>query len=448
MGSWTFYIATFGCKVNQYESQAIREAWRELGGTECMTPASVDAALVNSCAVTAKGERDARNALYRLYREAPAARRILTGCSARLVGASLKPPVLDVLTPPRDKALLLRGPWDLPSVGRGDANSATPPFGEAGFSIAGFQRARPVVKVQDGCSHRCTYCIVPLMRGPAVSRPAEAVLAETTALLEAGYGEIMLSGINLHQYGRGLPPGEKRLDFWGLLRMLDSRLAPRWAGQARLRLSSLEPTQLNARALDILSQCRMLCPHIHLSLQHGSVEILRRMGRGHCRPHRLVEAVRRLRGVWPVMGLGADLLMGFPGETEGHVTETLEVVRELGLTYAHVFPYSERPGTAAAGFDGRIPNREKLARAAAARDVVAGQKRAFLERLLQLPVLHVAMDSVHETEASLPQPELRGVSEHYAPCRLASVPAPPGRGMLKARPLRVHADALLVEALP
>ena len=468
MPGWTFHITTFGCKVNQYESQAIREAWLDLGGEESASPEEAHVALVNSCAVTAHGERDARHALYRLHREAPAARRILTGCSACLVGRTLAGnPCLDVLVPPRAKALLLRGPWALLSGEKSlPEDAVAPPFGAEGFRIARFRRARPVVKVQDGCSHRCTYCIVPLVRGSAVSRAADEVLAEVSGLLEAGYGEIMLSGINLHQYGRGLPPEAREKDFWDLLRRLDAALAPRWAGRARLRLSSLEPTQLNTRGLETLGQCRMLCPHAHLSLQHGSPDILRRMGRGHCRPEKLLDAVRQLRQIWPRMGLGADLLMGFPGENDGHVQDTLQMVAALGLTYAHVFPYSCRPGTPAATFPQQTPHAEKLARAARVRQAVETQKQAFLESLLPLPRIAIVADSpANATPGTSPSESRRGVSEHYAPCRLIAAEAPDTaggaspaaipsvaaipslEGLIPARPLRVEQGVLVATPL-
>lgn len=456
MRPWTFHITTFGCKVNQYESQAIREAWLNLGGTEVTAPADADVALVNSCAVTARGERDARNALYRLHREIPAARRILTGCAARLVQSTLHDhPALDVTVPVRAKSLLLRHPSEIPSDLPQETVSL--PFGPSGFRIGAFRRARPVVKVQDGCSHRCTYCIVPLMRGPSVSRPAPEVLEEITTLLEAGYGEIMLSGINLHHYGRGMPGAAPNAcgDFWELLRLLDAALAPRWAGRARLRISSLEPTQLDAHGLDTLCQSRMVCPHVHLSLQHGSRSILRRMGRGHCRPERLPDIVNALRRHWGHVGLGADILMGFPGETEDDVRATLDMVDALGLTYAHVFPFSPRPGTPAAAFDGQLPHREKLARAARVRAAVEERKHAFLSSLMGVSRLRVVLDSALEDDLGPSSADRQGVSEHYAPCRFALPPQratanEDGRqlGMTSARPLRVEDNVLLVEESP
>lgn len=456
MQHWTFHIVTFGCKVNQYESQALREAWTAQGGQEVDDPATAAVAVVNSCAVTARGERDARNALYRLHRAAPQGKRILTGCSACLASAHLQEPsCLDMLIPPRAKSLLMQGPWALLSAPQEALPSVTPPFGAHGFHINAFRRARPVLKVQDGCSHRCTYCIVPLMRGPAISRPLPEILREAESLLCAGHGEIMISGINLHQYGRDLRQSGQHKedgDFWALLQTLDAHLSPQWAHTARLRISSLEPSQLTPRGLDILAQCRMVCPHAHLSLQNGSPAILRRMGRGHCRPYRLAEAVRHLRRIWPVMGLGADILMGFPGESEEDVQLTLNLVQELGLTYAHVFPYSIRPGTPAAHFPEQIPHKEKLARAASVRQAVAAQQKSFWNTLLGMPELKVALDAPHFASGADSHDvdrDRKGVDAHYVPCRLQNAPCPEHivQSMIRVRPLRVEREGLVVQPL-
>jgi tRNA A37 methylthiotransferase MiaB len=243
----------------------------------------------------------------------------------------------------------------------------------------------------------------------------------------------MISGVNLNQYGRDFP---ESFDFWDLIRMLEAQLVPRWAGLARLRISSLEPGQLNAKGLDCLAASRLLCPHLHVSLQSGSPEILRRMGRGHTKPERLISAVQRLRAIWPVLGLGADMLTGFPGETDDHVQESLEIVNTLGLTYAHVFPYSRRPGTAAADMPGQLSRKEKAARAGRLREAVAVQQQAFLRKLPTLPVLRLHLDGMRAW---------RGVDEHYAHCRLSNTHEQRGYELLTVRPVRVEGGALLVE---
>ena len=428
MSDWTFFIATFGCKVNQYESQALCEAWEKLGGRRLSAPCGADAVLVNSCAVTARAERDARNAMYRVRREAPQARRLLTGCAARLAGGALQGSDRPhAIIPQEAKSLLLQGPW----LENPDCLSVPKEFPP--FCISAFARARPVLKVQDGCSHRCTYCIVPLTRGPARSRAPSAICAEAERLFAAGYRELMLSGINPSQYGRDL---HESFDFWDLIRMLEEQLAPRWAGLTRLRISSLEPGQLDAKGLDCLAASRLLCPHLHVSLQSGSPEILRRMGRGHIRLERLVSAVRRLPAIRPVMGLGADILVGFPGETEAHVLESLAIVETLGLSYAHVFPYSRRPGTAAADMSDQLPRQEKAARAARLREAVAVRQQTFLHKLLALPSLRLHLDGPRAW---------KGVDAHYAPCRLIRSHEQRGHELLTVYPVRVEDGKLLVE---
>ena len=453
MSTWKFHLLTFGCKVNQYESQSLREAWQRQGGEECDDPSVADVVCVNSCAITAKGERDARAALLRLRRTAPQARLVLTGCAAQLPGvlapvrrrnAQQPRPTVDYIIPQADKARLLDALMPFPAEGgqqvpHAAANAAQtfPPF-----AIDGFRRARPVLKVQDGCEHRCTYCIVPLTRGRSRSRDPQAVLAEARRLLRAGHAEIMVSGINLRQYGRDKPEFG---DFWSLLVWLDRELAPEFAGKARLRISSLEPGQLDARGVDSLLSCRLVCPHLHISLQHASPHMLRRMGRGHYRAETLQDAVRALAAQWPIMGLGADIILGFPGETEADVDCLLDFVAATPFSYAHVFPYSVRPGTAAAAFAGHIAPQEKQERARRVREAVARQQAVFRQAQLALPAMLLAAD-VSEGQGTRKTAGVRGVNEFYVPCRLLTpVPAMPLSGLVPVRPTGLDAAGLLVE---
>ncbi len=486
MSAWKFYLVTFGCKVNQYETQSLREAWITQGGAECSAPGEADVVCVNSCAITSKGERDARNAVFRLRREAPTARLILTGCAARLF-ADYKPrpgaiwAASDLLVPQEEKSRLLNGPWadldgDCTVQSAAEALPATlsmtldpatqaAPSAFPPFQISAFKRARPVLKVQDGCAHRCTYCIVPSTRGKPRSRPVEEIVSEARRLLLAGHTEIMISGINLGQYGRGTDTG----DFWNLLRTLDAALAPEFAQTARLRISSLEPGQLDQLGLDVLLACRMLCPHLHISLQHGSQAVLKRMGRGHYTPAMLEHAVDALSGQWPVMGLGADIIAGFPGETEDDMRQLLELIERLPMSYAHVFPYSRRPGTAADRFDGQIPHSLKLERAARLREAVGRKQQAFLAEQLKLPRMLVAADNpqaftesapdaapaaTSEATGSAVKPQkkaIKGVNEYYAACsiRMPAQGKRPGAdaGLLPVRPVALTDKGLVVELL-
>ena len=441
MCAWKFHFVTFGCKVNQYETQALREAWTAQGGTECDSPDAADVICINSCAITARGERDARNAVFRVRRDAPRARVLLTGCAARLVAGqtSGRDAAPDAVVVQEAKSRLLAGPAAL-----ADGLTDTPDDGAIfpPFEISGFRRARPVLKVQDGCRHRCTYCIVPLTRGPCRSRDPFDAVREARRLLEAGYAELMISGINLRQYGRDKP---EYGDFWSLLQRLDAALAPEFAGRARLRISSLEPSQLDARGLDILRGCRMVCPHLHISLQHASPAVLRRMGRGHYTADMLERAVETLHAHWPVMALGADLLLGFPGEREEDVRLLLDFIERMPFSYAHVFPYSRRPGTAADAMDGHLPQQLKQERAARVRAAVAERQRVFREAQLRLPRMLAAPEAPATGGGRSGRP-FKGVNEYYVPCLLPpeAARAAAEHRLIPVRPLELTPRGLRV----
>ncbi|MBR4423231.1 MAG: MiaB/RimO family radical SAM methylthiotransferase, partial [Mailhella sp.] len=373
--NFKFFIRTYGCRVNQYESQSIRERWLALGGEETGSPQEADVILVSTCAVTAQAVSDARQDVRQLA-ALGAPRLIVAGCAASAEPGDFAFPGVSALIPQKSKhALLAVHPLASDPVPDADGAWSYPPFG-----ICAFVRSRPVVKVQDGCSQGCAYCIVPLTRGPSRSRPAESVEAEVRRLLNAGYRELTLSGINLRQYHA---EGGHGRDFWALLRHLDAVFSPAWQGRARFRLSSLDPAQVaGAEGLETLEQCRMVCPHLHLSLQSGSPSVLRRMGRSPYSPEGIAGAVAAMKRFWPLMGLGADILMGFPGETDAEVEETLAMVRALPLTYAHVFPYSPRPGTRAAALPGQLGKRAKQEHALAVRTLAAAKRQEFLLGLL------------------------------------------------------------------
>lgn len=444
MCAWKFHFVTFGCKVNQYETQALREAWTAQGGTECDSPDAADVVCINSCAITARGERDARNAIFRVRRDAPDARVLLTGCAARLVAGqtAADKDAPDAVIAQEAKSRLLAGPGTIADglTDTADTDAAFPPF-----EISGFRRARPVLKVQDGCRHRCTYCIVPLTRGACRSRDPFDAIREARRLLEAGYAELMISGINLRQYGRDKP---EYGDFWSLLQRLDAALAPEFAGRARLRISSLEPSQLDARGLDILRGCRMVCPHLHISLQHASPAVLRRMGRGHYSADMLEQAVHELRAHWPVMALGADLLLGFPGESEEDVRCLLDFIERMPFSYAHVFPYSRRPGTAADRMDGQLPQQLKQERAARVRAAVAARQEAFREAQLRLPRLLAAPEAPMQDGRPRNRP-FKGVNEYYVPCLLPpeAAQAAETHRLIPVRPLELTPKGLRVALL-
>jgi threonylcarbamoyladenosine tRNA methylthiotransferase MtaB len=413
-----FVVLTLGCKVNQYESQALREAWEQRGMLAVDTPDAADIILVNSCAVTSRAVQDLRATVRRLARAHPGARIVVTGCAAEVLTVELAAmEEIHLLVPQQDKPILA------------GAQTTEDLFA---LTISRYPRSRAVLKVQDGCSHGCTYCIVPRARGPSRSRPLAAVIAEARRLLAAGAREITLAGINLRHYGITM-----ELGFWDLLHQVEQALAPEWQGRARLRISSLDPSELNDRALEVLSGSRMVCPHLHLSLQSGSPEVLRRMNRGHYDPCRISQFLDRLGSIWPLFGLGADVLVGFPGETEAEFSQTLELCSALPLSYAHVFPFSQRPGTPAAGYPDQVRTATRRERAARARKLVAAKRMTFLERLTAERTLHLVLEN-----------HRRGRCGQYVECRIRGSCSSPRGELIAVRPLYAGPDHVVVRPLP
>lgn len=448
MSAWRFFCETFGCKVNQYETQSIREAWTALGGIEVKQPEKADWILINSCAVTAQAVSDARQAARRMHRLAPHATIIVTGCSATAAKTELHNlPGVTAVVPQMEKKRLLGGPAMLAGQDTSGPGSWTEAASTADavayppFSITSFVRSRPVLKLQDGCSHRCTYCIVPLTRGPARSRSTANVLTEARHLLATGYRELILSGINLQQYRDPDSDG----DFWDLVTALDAALAPSWTGHARMRISSLDPSQLGQKALDVLGSVHLLCPHLHLSIQSGSPDVLKKMGRGHYSPQNIIDEIHALQTVWPVFGLGADILLGFPGESDENAKETLQLMEELPLSYAHIFPFSVRPGTPAAAMQD-LPVDVKQQRTRLARQLIKKKHRDFLRSLVQRRTdVFVARDIVPGSTPATPVSTVKGVNEFYVAC-LVNLPEGStisGHELIRATPVGIADNRLI-----
>lgn len=413
-----FFIITQGCKVNQYESQAIREAWTDDGLMETRDPSLADIILINSCAVTERAILDLGKLVRGYVTYDPKPSIVIAGCAVNADRERILaiPGVNEIFTQ-KEKA----------GLGRLQNDDPFP-----ALSIHDYNRARAVIKIQDGCSHGCTYCIIPSTRGKSVSRDPDDTLSEATRLLQAGIPEISLCGINVRQFGRDLHP---RMDFWDLVARMDQRLAPLWQDKARIRLSSQEPADLHQKALDTLAACTMICPHLHLSLQSGSTPVLKRMGRGHYTADDVFRFLDGLALIWPLFGLGADIITGFPGETDELFDETVAVVERLPLTYAHVFPYSERPGTAAVTFKGSVPPHLRRERAKILRQIVAAKREKFLHQLLQLPAMEL-----------VPEDNSHGINEFYVYCKVeGDVVA--ARQKQRVRPLRLENGILITQAV-
>jgi threonylcarbamoyladenosine tRNA methylthiotransferase MtaB len=325
-------IVTFGCRLNAFESEVIRRAAASAG---------LDGAvIVNTCAVTAEAERQARQAIRRARRRHPEARIIVTGCAAEIAREryAAMPEVDQVL----DNQAKLRAQSYRLCGAAAEPEPGTVPLAEtAAHLVDGFEgRARAFVQAQQGCDHRCTFCVIPLARGPSRSLPIGAIAEQARRLVAAGYREIVLTGVDLTAYGGDLP-GRPSLG------QMVRRLLATVPELPRLRLSSLDPAEIDPELSRLVAEEPRLMPHLHLSLQAGDDLILKRMKRRHSRADAIAVA-RRLRALRPEVALGADLIAGFPTETEEMFRRSLDLIGACGLAFVHVFPYSPRPGTPAA----------------------------------------------------------------------------------------------------
>ncbi len=328
-------VITFGCRLNAYESQAMSELMAREGVAGSI--------LVNTCAVTGEAMRQARQAIRRTRRQNPDARIVVTGCGAQVdpgqfeamaevdhvIGNSEK---LEAAT----YAGLASGKAPRVQVANIQAVRET-----AHHLIAGFgTRARAYLQIQNGCDHRCTFCIIPFGRGPSRSVPVEAVVAQAAALVERGYREVVLTGVDITAYGADLAGGARL----GALVKTILNSVPRLE---RLRLSSIDSIEADADLFDAIGSQERLMPHFHLSLQAGDDMTLKRMKRRHLRAD-AIAFCQRVRDLRPDVAFGADLIAGFPTETEEMFASTLSLIDDCGLNFLHVFPYSARPGTPAA----------------------------------------------------------------------------------------------------
>jgi threonylcarbamoyladenosine tRNA methylthiotransferase MtaB len=382
--------------------------------------ALADTVIVNTCAVTAEAERQARQAIRRAHRERPEARIVVTGCAAQIDPARWAdlPGVSRVL----GNADKLRPEAWAPDAGSAvsDIMAARETAAHLVTEFAG--RSRAFVQVQQGCDHRCTFCIIPFGRGPSRSVPAGAVVAQVRALVEAGYREVVLTGVDLTSYGPDLPGTPS-------LGQLVRRVLALVPELPRLRLSSLDPEEIDPELWRLIGSEPRLMPHLHLSMQAGADLILKRMKRRHSRAGALA-AIARARALRPGIAIGADLIAGFPTETDALFRETLDFVAEAELPYLHVFPYSERPGTPAARMPA-VPRPLRRERAARLREAGRAQAARF----------HA--DLVGRELAVLTENDGIGRTEHFAPVRLAH--ARPG-AVLRARITASDADFLVAEA--
>jgi len=399
-------LISHGCRLNIAESEKIAAM---LGGAD-------DLVVVNSCAVTAEAVKTARQAIRRAKRDRPEARIVVTGCAAETEPETFRAMAeVSAIVPNTNKLDLSFYPSSQRKLGSHEAKAVLsspeiPAFaGMTGdvASVPNKGHARTFLPVQNGCDHRCTFCIIPYGRGPSRSLPAGGVIEEIRAAVDRGTKEVVLTGVDLTAYGADLP-GRPALG------SLVARILKHVPDLPRLRLSSLDPCEVDEALLELIAHEPRLMPHVHLSLQAGDDMILKRMKRRHSRAQ-AVELVARLKALRPEIAIGADLIAGFPTEDEAMFANTLALIDDCAIALAHIFPYSPRAGTPAA----RMPQvaRDAIkARAARLREAAAGAKAAWLkEQVGQVTEVLVELD---------------GTSGHAANfARVCLLPSPSGEGL-------------------
>ncbi|MCB9988893.1 MAG: tRNA (N(6)-L-threonylcarbamoyladenosine(37)-C(2))-methylthiotransferase MtaB [Rhodospirillales bacterium] len=375
-------VVTFGCRLNTYESEVMKKHARNAGLT--------DAVIFNSCAVTKEAERQLRQAIRKTRRENPETKIIVTGCAAQIspdqyggmeeidlvIGNDLKMKAETWGAPPAEKVIVN----DIMAV-----RETAPQLVEG---LEG--RTRAFVQVQNGCDHRCTFCIIPYGRGNSRSVSIPDIVAEVKRLVENGYAEIVLTGVDIASYGTDLP-GEPTLGY------MISRVLAFVPDVKRLRLSSMDPAAIDDDIWKLIAEDERFMPHLHLSLQAGDDMILKRMKRRHNRQD-VIDLCARARSYRPDMVFGADIIAGFPTETDEMFENTLRIVEEAGIIHPHVFPYSEREGTPAARMPAvDVPVRKE--RAARLREAGDSELQKFLKtRLNKIEKILVEKDNTGRTE--------------------------------------------------
>ena len=385
-----FFVQNFGCRATQADGAAIEQQLAKKGLTRSAGPAEADIVILNTCTVTAAADQDARAAIRRVHRENPEAKIMVTGCYAQrapeeiaslpgvtwVVGNSHKHQVAEVASGTfsnfvsLENVVLSAPPFTLV----GDIFAHTELVAAPVFAAEdAFSRTRPNLKVQDGCNNRCSFCIIPSVRGQSRSMPLDRAVMEAQALADAGYREIVLSGINLGRWGRDLVPGRR---FEQLLRALLEH-----TDIEKVRISSVEPMDLSDELIELVADSSRIAKHAHVPLQSGSDRILRRMHRRY-RPWHYAEKIRKIREAMPDAAIGADVMVGFPGETDELFEESRSFIEHLPFTYLHVFTYSSRPGTPSAMIEDQVPVAVARERNQVLRELGAQKNLEFRKRFL------------------------------------------------------------------
>jgi len=430
----TFCIEQFGCRATQADGAAIERQLRNQGCSIASDPASADVVVLNTCTVTAAADTQARDAIRKIHAANPSTHIIVTGCYAQrapedlaslpgvsfVVGNSHKPQipaVLQSISPDANHPLVQLSPAGaelapLPRSARQLVSDHAAPiltgdiFALSDVLVAPVlggegNHTRPTLKIQDGCNSRCSFCVIPFVRGRSRSLPPEIVVREIQGLADSGFREIVLSGINLGTYGRDLSP---RVEFLALLRRI-LRETP----VERLRVSSIEPLDVTRDLIDFFASTNRLAPHFHMPLQSGSDRILAAMHRWYRAEH-YARRIDLIRERLPHSAIGADVIAGFPGETDADHAATLQFIEAHPFTYLHVFSYSQRPGTKATSLPNHLPGHIIKRRARELRALADTKSAAFLNSQVgrTLRLLSLRRNPQHDASATTP-----ALSENY-----------------------------------
>jgi len=395
-------IVTVGCRSNQSDSAWLARDLDARGFEVVAGGEPADVYIINSCAVTSSAERDVRRAIHRARRlSGDDAKILLTGCMVTAVPESVESlgPLWALVSSVERRGIAALLSRRLASSGGQDSawEGGEEPSSKASVPAA-IRRARPSLRVQDGCEHRCSYCAVPAGRGPYRSTPPSEVLERLEMLAAEGAREVVICGINLGAWGRDLSP---RLGLLDLVELLEEA-----APVERVRLSSIEPWAIDEAIVELLASCRRIAPHLHLPLQSGDDALLRRMRRPYT-ARRFADLVDALLVARPGMAVGTDVIAGFPGEDDGAFEQTRELVASLPLAYLHAFGFSPRPATEAATLQGRVP-RETIRQRVATLRAISLDKRALFARTMIDRVVHPLFESRRAGSG-----ELKGVTGRF-----------------------------------
>ena len=418
----TFRTITLGCKVNQYETEHLRQTLLDAGYSSAAKGEPADLCVINTCTVTSEADLKSRKLIRQAARKNPGARILVMGCYATRSEEAVRAieGVTDVIT---DKADLPR--W-LESIGISRLASGIQRFGE---------RHRAYVKVQDGCTARCSYCIIPDCRPNLASRPIEEIENEIGRLVENGYREIVLTGIHLGLYGM---EGAGRIVGPGFETLL--RRVAELPGEFRLRISSMHAEELTEEIVELMAGFpNRICPHVHLSLQSGSDDVLKRMNRHHT-AEEYVEKCRALQRHVILPALTTDVIVGFPGETDRDFDRTLDVLRAVGFSKVHTFRFSPREGTPAAAMEDAVSPEEKTRRAQAVARLEAELREEYFQQIVSIPLQVLLERTCGKTG------RVRGTAGRYVPVEMRGDASEIGR-LVNVQPISAVDGRIFAERL-